>query len=361
MGNLQSLIESTTTWQTPEDILAEYDTFAVFGTGGCGLEVTKVLTQYGKKISFYIDNDINKHDTNFLDRPVLSIEQAAEKSIFTLIASYRARDIAAQLSEYKMAYADFSFCVDWDRWKDHFNPRVFDAKSALATGLKFFSDEDLTMYLSCIRYRQTLNPLDLQANNIEHYHHPRVSPEAKDVFIDGGSWQGDTLELLKQNIGDIDVHCFEPDSENYDILSALIDQKEYSQATANMLALWSKKHTLKFIASTDTVHTMQARVMDESDAVSEVLVPADSLDNYVASKSIIPSFFKLDIEGAELEAIEGARETLTHNKPKIALSAYHEPNDIWQIPELVNEINPFYQFYFCHHSQHLFDSVVYGR
>ena len=36
MSNLQSLIESTTTWQTPEDILAEYDTFAVFGTGGCG-------------------------------------------------------------------------------------------------------------------------------------------------------------------------------------------------------------------------------------------------------------------------------------------------------------------------------------
>ncbi len=361
MSNLQSLIESTTTWQTPEDILAEYDTFAVFGTGGCGHEVTKVLTQYGKEISYYIDNDTNKHGTDFLGKPVLSIEQAAEKSIFTLIASYWARDIAAQLSEYKMAYADFSFCVDWDRCKDHFNPKVFDAKSALATGLKFFSGEDLTMYLSCIRYRQTLNPLDLQESNIEHYHHPKVSPEAKDVFIDGGSWQGDTLETLKQSIGDIDVHCFEPDDENYDILSTLIDQKEYSQATANKLALWSKQHTLKFMASTDTVHTMQARVMDEGDAANEVLVPADSLDNYAASKNIVPSFFKLDIEGAELQAIEGARATLTHNKPKIALSAYHEPNDIWQIPELVNEINPSYQFYFCHHSQHLFESVVYGR
>ena len=148
MSNLQSLIESTTTWQTPEDILAEYDTFAVFGTGGCGHEVTKVLTQYGKEISYYIDNDTNKHGTDFLGKPVLSIEQAAEKSIFTLIASYWARDIAAQLSEYKMAYA---------------------AKSALATGLKFFSGEDLTMYLSCIRYRQTLNPLDPQFNPYRPY------------------------------------------------------------------------------------------------------------------------------------------------------------------------------------------------
>jgi hypothetical protein len=91
---------------------------------------------------------------------------------------------------------------------------------------------------------------------------------------------------------------------------------------------------LSFIATgSDITH----RFDGNGDVVCEVKA-LDSVDIEVHGKLCI----KMDIEGYELKALEGARETIMKYKPNLAICVYHKPNDIWEIPKYIKSINPEY-------------------
>ena len=71
------------------------------------------------------------------------------------------------------------------------------------------------------------------------------------------------------------------------------------------------------------------------------------------------SLIKMYIEGAELDAISGAKHLIENGSP-LAISVYHKPSDIWMIPELILSINPCYKFYLRHYSKSIVDTVLYG-
>ena len=72
-----------------------------------------------------------------------------------------------------------------------------------------------------------------------------------------------------------------------------------------------------------------------------------TLDDYVTARNLPRlDFIKMDIEGAELKALEGAQKTIRKYKPKLAICLYHLPHDPVLIPKLLNEICPDYQFHF---------------
>jgi FkbM family methyltransferase len=362
MNSLIDDIIKNKKWPNADEVLAELTDVVVFGTGGASNSLTKVLAEHNVNILYYTDNDKSKHEKIFLGKTIKSPDVIFQEKPIILIASYWARDIAKQLKAHDITYYDFSFCVDFQRWKEHFNCEVFNSSSALTFAMNNFTAFDLESLLSCIRYRQTYDPLFLPEQYCEHYQHPQVSPAINDIYIDGGSWQGDTLQELKDALADnIEIHCFEPDVQNYKILNKLVALKTYLNVKINKSALWNKIQKLEFLCSDEAVHTMQSRVTDESSNGKKVQVDAIDLDSYCSQENITPTFLKLDVEGAELEVIEGAQLTLKGAAPKLALSAYHKPNDLWEIVEKVKAINPNYQFYFVHHSQHLLESVIYAK
>ena len=84
------------------------------------------------------------------------------------------------------------------------------------------------------------------------------------------------------------------------------------------------------------------------------------LDSYCSKKGIIPSYIKMDIEGAEMEAIQGAENIIKRNKPKLAICLYHKPVDIIEIPLLIHKINPQYKIYIRHYSNCQTDTLLYA-
>ena len=87
-------------------------------------------------------------------------------------------------------------------------------------------------------------------------------------------------------------------------------------------------------------------------------VEVDALDNQSWGKDV--TFIKMDVEGFESNAILGAKRILQEQQPKLAISVYHRPEDIWALPLLILDINPNYKFYLRHYSLRNTETVLYG-
>jgi hypothetical protein len=71
------------------------------------------------------------------------------------------------------------------------------------------------------------------------------------------------------------------------------------------------------------------------------------------------TFIKMDVEGAEMKALYGARKTIEKHRPKLAICLYHNIEDFWNIPLLLSEWAP-YRFHIHHHSNTYLETVLYA-
>ena len=86
-----------------------------------------------------------------------------------------------------------------------------------------------------------------------------------------------------------------------------------------------------------------------------------SLDGYADGAGLAQiDFVKMDIEGAELDALAGAGHCLARHRPRLAISSYHRPEHLWEIPEAILAANPGYRLHFGHHMPVKWESVYYA-
>ena len=98
--------------------------------------------------------------------------------------------------------------------------------------------------------------------------------------------------------------------------------------------------------------------MSSSDNFNISKVLTTSLDEFFHDENV--TFIKADIEGAEYSMLEGSINILTNCKPRLAISVYHNPSDLYRIPLLLEKLNVGYKFYFRHYSYTWGDSVLYA-
>ena len=72
------------------------------------------------------------------------------------------------------------------------------------------------------------------------------------------------------------------------------------------------------------------------------------------------TFIKMNIEGAELDALRGSSTVIERWGPTLAISAYHRPSDLWQIPFLVNELRDDYKLFMRQHDGGVIETVLYA-
>lgn len=169
-----------------------------------------------------------------------------------------------------------------------------------------------------------------------------------DIFVDGGAYTGDTITSFLENGGGIakKIYAWEPDSRNADI--CLNTHKDKVNLEIVPYALYRECTELLFSGDGNglsAVHKGNSRVK------------AQCIDNMCTDAT----FIKMDIEGAEMDALYGAKETIISNKPKLAICIYHKPEHLYEIPLLIHEWVPEYKLYIRHHSDGAAESVVYAR
>ena len=72
------------------------------------------------------------------------------------------------------------------------------------------------------------------------------------------------------------------------------------------------------------------------------------------------TFIKMDIEGAEPQALRGARKIIQTQKPKLAICIYHDFRHLWEIPLYIKSLVPEYRIYFRHHTNLEYETVCYA-
>ncbi len=167
-----------------------------------------------------------------------------------------------------------------------------------------------------------------------------------EVFVDVGAYDGYTTEEFIKLSPQFDkVHLFEPEEKN--MKAAKERLSKIDNIVFHQLGLSNKKASLRFDTSGSS-----SKISQEGD----VTINVDRLDDIIQERV---TFIKMDIEGAEPLAIEGAKETIAKYHPKLAISVYHRKDDFWAIAQQILSIRKDYKIYLRHYTEGISETIMF--
>jgi FkbM family methyltransferase len=300
-----------------------------------------------------------REDLSFEDTPVLlSNEVPQNQSLINCVIEGRAIDAQKKLIE--LYPKQVSTYFDLQAAFPSYLPEVdfLNNTDSITNDLDLYkelyeklNDEESKQTLfHLLRFRLNRDIKDLERFQFrikEQYFEPFIKLGDKPVFIDGGGFDGATSLYFATLYPDYSsIYYFEPNQE------IIPTAKENLKDVANLFfyekGLWSTSTTLSFDNTLSSASKLTSN--------GNIIIPTVSLDEVVAGKV---DFIKLDIEGAEFEAIKGAREIITQQKPMVAVCVYHDQQDFLRIPALLSEYRNDYKIYLRHYTQGVFETVMY--
>lgn len=322
-------------------------------------EMKKYSYQGGWEVCSILDNDERKHGKIKIgsrEYDVLSpdiLVNTNKENVIVLICGKYISEMAMQLEGIKV----HSYFSDW--WMstdDQLKKGIYqqNVDETIAVKLKeLMADEKSKEILDAVlkkRREGFIDYSDIVTGESEYFKDEFWIPSENKVFIDGGAYDGDTIEEYIQWVkGDYErIYSFEPQKN----LAQKIQMKlpVYGERVSFFeKGLWSDNTTLKFTNGNNIISGFL-------DSEGKCCIETVALDNIIKEKV---SFIKMDIEGAELEAIKGAAGILRRDRPNLAICIYHKPDDLWGIPFLIHEIVPEYRMYVRHCSISRFGTVLY--
>ncbi|MFZ3053695.1 MAG: FkbM family methyltransferase [Sulfuricurvum sp.] len=174
-------------------------------------------------------------------------------------------------------------------------------------------------------------------------------------FVDCGAYTGDSIKDLMFYHTNIN-YClsFEPDTKNLNKLHEQLQKLNQRHPKTNFFVYPAGVYSSNTILSFSNIGIDSSACFSEN---SDTYIPVVTLDSVILNSH--PTYIKMDIEGAEKEAILGATQTIQKYKPNLAICLYHKPEDLWEIPLLIHQIEPSYDMYLRVHEDMCLSTVLY--
>ena len=186
-----------------------------------------------------------------------------------------------------------------------------------------------------------------------------------DWVLDCGACWGDTSLWFAEQVGPSGrVFSFEFVPSNLEIFHANIAMNPKLSKQIELLKNPVSESSGNVIHCSDDGAASTCKIVNVEGQLSASRVEAItvSIDDWVARRNPEKiDFIKMDIEGAELDALHGARQTLKRFRPRLAIALYHRPEDIYQIPDFLVSLNLGYRFYLKHPTAAGFETVLLAR
>lgn len=340
----------------PRDVnaLAMFRRAILFGAGASAFETQKILDRFGIEIVAYADNSAAKQGTTFRDRPVIAPADIAHRldgATAIVIASVYQREIAEQLAGLGIP-PGVVFPFVSPMFAGHFGRAAFvDADAAFDALPARLADDASRSYLAALTaYRWTMNPLALERNpqlaGFYDYRATQLGPNPGDHIVDVGAYDGDSaIAYLKRLSGNARVSGLEPLPQNLAALQRTIDSHEFGRLITPVPFGAGSEPATAELDSEDEAPDARATLRGKPGARASIRI--ETIDRLFANDTV--DFIKIDIEGHDPAALQGARAVLNRDKPGLAIAAYHTPEHLWRIPALLDALCPGYRIYLGHH------------
>jgi FkbM family methyltransferase len=206
----------------------------------------------------------------------------------------------------------------------------------------------------------------LTAFTLEQYAYRKenkvISVQQGDIVLDGGSCWGDTTLYFADKVGTHGkVYAFEFVKNNLEILFKNINLNPHLKNRVDVVqkALWDVSgEILEFYPNRGP----STRIGIVDSQIDNLQASSISIDTLVQEKEISKiDFIKMDVEGSELKALQGAEKTIQKFKPKLAISIYHKNEDFYEIPLYINSLALGYEFYIDHFTIHREETILFAE
>ncbi len=188
-----------------------------------------------------------------------------------------------------------------------------------------------------------------------------VEVEAGDVVIDGGACWGDTALYFAHKTGEHGkVYSFEFIPDNIKLFNINRSFNPHLEKLIELvpLPLYHTSGVNIYFKDNGPGSRIGFQPFDSQTGSTTTI----TIDDLVNSKNISKvDFIKMDIEGAETSALNGAIETIRKFKPKLAIAIYHSIEDIYNIPKWILGLNMGYEIFIDHFTIHTEETVCFAR
>ncbi|MDE6847163.1 MAG: FkbM family methyltransferase [Lachnospiraceae bacterium] len=317
-GHVDSLKNVIRTYPSGKDFIERLDQaiiakrkICIFGTGTWG---KSILNSYPDVNFFcFVDNDLSKCGRKIGGLPVIHFNEWIKKNEdMTVIISTKLyhKEIYAQLVAHRI------------------------------------SDELI------INAGEMIN----DANRIQYFDLSELKNDKieDEVFVDAGAFDGQSSAMFALWAGKYKkIFALEPDPQNREKCKETLKSID-AEYEILPFGAWDRTEELSFVSGLNGASHIENN--EQIGVEKKVTVQVDKLDNLIHEKI---SFIKMDIEGAEINALKGAEKMIKTYKPKLAICVYHKKEDIWEIPRLILSYVPEYKLYLRHYSLSKDETVLY--
>ena len=342
------------------------DSIVLFGAGHLGKYMAAGLAKAGIRIRAFADNNPKKWGADVCGFPVLKPEDAVREygadSSF-VVTIYHGSAARKQLRGLgcKVVVPFISLC--W-KYGEIFIPEsgldyphlIRDHEKSIRNCFHLFADEaSRREFVDQLRFRYWLDSESMAPSNLPKQTYFLVPAHKDEVFADCGALDGDSIRAFIEHSGGRFEHVvgFEPDPHSNQLLSsylANLPEPIRSHATAFPYAVGSRNEWVQFNVTSSAASKMTTG--------GSAKVECRRLDDVPWPKT--PTYIKMDIEGAEPEALAGARQLLASKLPVLAVCVYHRSQHLWEIPSQIHSISDDYDIFLRRYAEDCWELVCYA-
>ena len=329
------------------EVLNRKKYLCLFGAGRMLSASISLFGQEGITIDFLCDNDPGKHGNVFYGIKCISYRELKEikKDTVIFISTYSFVEIEKQLKQ--DGFSDyFAF---YSRFLPNLDVKAVFSKDKddIIAAFDFLEDEKSREIYSAhvIHASNSLYYLifrNLPLSKDQYFDEEVISFGKNETFVDIGAYDGaDSIKFVnitKESYKKI--YCFELSKSNYNLLNDNIAKLKPSNIEKIELINKGISDTNGFFSYIDSLQTDNSLSADGTgDDITEVV----KLDDFFVNEHV--TFIKMDIEGAEYNALKGAKKIISEQAPCLAISVYHNIQDLWKIPVLIKKYRSDYKIY----------------
>lgn len=228
-----------------------------------------------------------------------------------------------------------SICKGLDLFEDDWSKEIYVNAIASRIAPQFVTKSFKELYTTGEYFKQDVYPLTTE-----------------EYFVDGGAFDGDTIMefLINTKLRFGKLYAFEMEKDNFRLLEECVKHMRIDEGAIELYpyGLWDENKTISYM---DNWHSSKmGEGSKETNAVR--------MDDALKGKKV--TMIKMDIEGAEIHALQGASGIIKEQAPKLAICVYHSLSHFWEIPQMIKKMNPEYKLFLRHHSLVAWETACYA-